>query len=135
MANTPCVSFFFGNTKNTFQSNLVRNLLQNFHEDRYIIQGMRLHFTFFDLMALLLFTIYYLLFTILFTSIYLEGCCANTMWRPLRGMRRFTEVNWIKIRREVLFFGCFNQQYKGGVSVPGEVAVIFTPDTKKCVKL
>ena len=39
--------------KNKFRVNLVRNILQNFHEDKPIIQGRSMYLMFFDILAYL----------------------------------------------------------------------------------
>ena len=62
----------FSKIKNTFRVNLVWNLLQNFHEDRLIIQGRSMYLVFFNILAYLFYT---------------NGCCTNAMLRLLRGMR------------------------------------------------
>ena len=62
----------FFKIKYTFRDNIVWNLVKNFHGKRLIIQGKSMLLTF------------WLIFT--------DGCRANAMLRPLRGMRRFNKT-------------------------------------------
>ena len=50
MKNVPIIDFF-SKTKNIFRGNLVWNLLQNFHEDRLILQGRNTYLMLFDNLA------------------------------------------------------------------------------------
>jgi len=69
-----------------FQGNLVWNPLQNFHDDRPIIQGRNMNL---DIKIRFIFIGHKCFLIFLLT--YTDGCRANAMLRALRGIRQFDQ--------------------------------------------